>query len=98
MSEDEQAEMATTPGVAGFIRSKKPPADLFHVNRGIPCDYALEQASIVLKCAHRLILSGVLDEDGDSLWAAYYLSGFAKALIDDVGLARDGAQSGPNCW
>ncbi|MNJ31154.1 hypothetical protein D3C76_1636530 [compost metagenome] len=88
MSEDEQAKVGKTPGVAGFISSKKPPMDLFTVAPGIPCGYALEQASIVLKCAHKLILSGVLEEDGDCLWAAYYLSGFAKALIDDVELGR----------
>ncbi|HWD30262.1 hypothetical protein D3C77_481690 [compost metagenome] len=77
----------TTVGVAGFINGTQPPVELFRINAGIPCDYALEQASLVLKCVHTLILSGVLDEDGELMWAAYYLSGFAKAIIDDVVLA-----------
>ncbi|MGH8483974.1 MAG: DUF3077 domain-containing protein [Pseudomonas sp.] len=69
-----------------FIRSEKTPMGLFRIAPGVPCDYALEQASTVMGCVHKLIQAGLLDEDGEMMWAAFYLSEFAKAIIDDVGL------------
>lgn len=78
-----------TVGVASFIRSQDPPVDLFRISPGVPCDYALEEASTLLGCVHKLILIGVTDKDEDTILAAYYLSGFAKAIIDDVGLAMN---------
>ncbi|MNF10694.1 hypothetical protein D3C80_2117170 [compost metagenome] len=59
---------------------------LFRIAPGVPCDYALEQASTVMGCVHKLIEAGLLDEDGEMMWAAYFLNEFAKAIIDDVGL------------
>ncbi|CAI8738162.1 DUF3077 domain-containing protein [Pseudomonas donghuensis] len=86
MNSDAQVENGETLGATGFIRSQHLPTDLFRVSPGIPCDYALEQASTVLGCVHKLILTSVMEEDDATLWAAYYLSGFAKAIIDDVDL------------
>lgn len=86
MSNGPQAGTGETIGAATFIRSQNPPTELFRIVPGIPCDYALEQASIMLGCVHKLILKGVMDDDGAAVWAAYYLSGFAKALIDDAEL------------
>ncbi|MGH8466440.1 MAG: DUF3077 domain-containing protein, partial [Pseudomonas sp.] len=63
----------------------------FRISPGIPGDYALEQASTVLGCALKLILTGVMDKDDDTVWAAYYLGEFAKALIDDVALGMSKA-------
>lgn len=79
-----------TVGIATFISSQQPPIDLFQIAPGVPCGYALEQASTLLGCVHKLIMAGVMDEDDSTVWAAYYLSGFAKAIIDDVhmGLRR----------
>jgi len=82
---------AETAGVVSFIRGERSPMDLFRVAPGIPSDYALEQASTVLGCVHKLILTGVLDKDDDTVWAAYYLSEFAKALVDDVALGMSKA-------
>ena len=86
MNKDSQAALGETAGVASFIKSQHPPVDLFRISPGVPCDYALEQASTMLGCVHSLILTGVVEEDSAAIWAAYYLSGFAKAIIDDVGL------------
>lgn len=81
-------ESAKTAGVSTFITTEDPPMDLFRINPGVPCDYALEQVSTLLGCVHKLIEAGVVDGDGDMIWSAYYLSGFAKAIIQDVELGR----------
>lgn len=79
-------ETGETVGVVNFICSEQVPMGLFRISPGVPCDYALEQASTVLGCVHKLIQAGLLDEDGEMMWAAYFLSDFAKALVDDAGL------------
>ncbi|MDD1975596.1 DUF3077 domain-containing protein [Pseudomonas tussilaginis] len=87
MSTNSSAKTDETVGIASFIQSQEPAIDLFRISPGVPCDYALEEASTLLGCVHKLILIGVTDKDEDTILAAYYLSGFAKAIIDDVGLA-----------
>ncbi|MFQ6575016.1 DUF3077 domain-containing protein [Pseudomonas sp. UM16] len=79
-------ETGETVGAVNFIRSEQSPMGLFRIASGVPCDYALEQASTVLGCVHKLIQAGLVDEDGDMIWAAFYLSEFAKAIVDDVNL------------
>ncbi|MEN5199746.1 DUF3077 domain-containing protein [Pseudomonas wadenswilerensis] len=88
MNEDSCDE---TVGVTSFISSQQLPMGLFRITPGVPCDYALEQASTLLGCVHKLTRAGVMDEDGDMMWAAFYLSGFAKAIVDDVGLGMNRA-------
>lgn len=69
---------------------------LFSVNPGIPLDEALEQASNLLECVERLTL--VIGSDSASVphgidaFAAYYLAGVAKALVDACasGVVRSG--------
>lgn len=85
------AQSGETLGAVSFIRSEHAPIDLFRISPGIPCNYALEQASTILGCSLKLILTGVMDKDDDTVWAAYYLSEFAKALIDDVALGMSKA-------
>ena len=82
------SESAKTAGVASFITTEDPPMDLFRINPGVPCDYALEQISTLLGCVKKLLHAGIVDGDGDMLCAAYYLSEFAKAIIDDVEVGR----------
>ena len=82
------SESAKTAGVSTFITTEDPPMDLFRINPGVPCDYALEQISTLLGCVHKLIEAGAVDNDGDMIWSAYYLSGLAKAIIKDVELGR----------
>ena len=82
------SEKARTPGITTFITTENPPMDLFRIAPGVPCDYALEQVSTLLGCVHTLVHAGTVDNDGDMLWSAYYLSAFAKAIIDDVEAGR----------
>ncbi|AIL59852.1 DUF3077 domain-containing protein [Pseudomonas alkylphenolica] len=84
-------ETGKTVGVVDFIRSEQSPTGLFRIAPGVPCDYALEQASTVLGCVHKLIQAGLLDEDGEMMWAAYFLCEFAKSIVDDVGLGMQKA-------
>ncbi len=88
MSALPETENATTVGVASFITTQSPSMDLFRISPDVPCDYALEQASTLLGCVHKLVLAGAVDEDGDMIWAAYYLSGFAKAILADVEVGK----------
>jgi hypothetical protein len=82
------SDPAKTAGVTTFITTEDPPMDLFRINPGVPCDYALEQVSTLLGCVHKLIEAGAVDNDGEMIWSAYYLSGFAKAIIQDVEVGR----------
>ena len=63
---------------------------LFRVEPGISSDYALEQASVLMGCVRELTFIGVMDNEGELVWAAHYLSSMAKALIDDVEMGSRG--------
>ncbi|MFF5867923.1 DUF3077 domain-containing protein [Pseudomonas sp. NPDC012596] len=74
-----------TPGVATVRVSESIP-ELMRVLPGIPVTLALEQASIIQDCVRHLTLESALAEQGGGklMWAAHYLSGMAKALLDDA--------------
>ncbi|MFK0313461.1 DUF3077 domain-containing protein [Pseudomonas sp. NPDC090233] len=74
-----------TPGVATMRVSESIP-ELMRVLPGIPVNVALEQASIIQDCVRHLTLESALAEQGGGnlMWAAHYLSGMAKALMDDA--------------
>lgn len=57
---------------------------LFRVEPGHNAAFALEQSALLMNCVHRLTLHAGLEHDGALIWAAHYLSGMAKALVDDV--------------
>lgn len=84
-----------TAGKTSFIRTENPPMDLFRINPGVPGDYAMEQLSTLTGCVHTLIHAGMVDNDGDMLWSAYFLSAFAKAIADDVEAGRRKAKAAP---
>ena len=48
---------------------------LFRVMTGVPIDYALEQASVLMNCVHRLTFVGVMEKDDTLVWAAHVLAG-----------------------
>ena len=66
-------------GVGGTIADR-----LFKVTPGHDADYALEQATVLLDCVYMLTLDAGVDGNGRTVWAAHYLSGMAKALVEDV--------------
>ncbi|MGH8381802.1 DUF3077 domain-containing protein [Pseudomonas sp.] len=38
----------------------------------------------MMGCAYQLTLQAGLEQDGTSAWAAHYLVGMAKALVEDL--------------
>ncbi|MEG0968894.1 MAG: DUF3077 domain-containing protein [Pseudomonas sp.] len=57
---------------------------LFRVEPGHGAAFVLEQVSVMMGCAHHLTLQAGLEHDGTSAWAAHYLVGMAKALVEDL--------------
>lgn len=57
---------------------------LFRVQPGHSADFALEQAAMLMSCVYRLTQQAGLQQDGSLIWAAHYLSGMSKALVEDV--------------
>ena len=76
----------TTPGQPTFCQGEAQDQPLFCIEAGIPCQLAREQVSELLGCVCDLTLSGIMEEKPQWPWAAYYLSTFAKALLDDAEL------------
>ncbi|WP_296265880.1 DUF3077 domain-containing protein [Pseudomonas sp. UBA6562] len=75
-----------TPGIAKCSEGQQSP-DLFRVAQGIPLDYALEQACVMIGCVQRLTYVGVMEKDETLVWAAHLLSGMGQALVADVRIA-----------
>ncbi|MBA1200665.1 DUF3077 domain-containing protein [Pseudomonas capeferrum] len=61
---------------------------LFRVVPGHDLDYVLEQSLLMMGCVYKLTREASLAPDDTLVLAAYYLSGMAKALIEDMALAR----------
>ena len=75
----------TTTGTATFGHPIDTTEPLFRTNAAIPCEEALSHASVLMDCINRLTLIGGADDDsGAVVWAAHYLGGEVKAIIDDV--------------
>lgn len=74
-------------GVGGKIADR-----LFKVTPGHDAVYALEQASVLLDCVYSMTLDAAVEENGRTVWAAHFLSGMAKALVEDI---THGLMTGP---
>lgn len=74
-------------GVGGKIADR-----LFKVTPGHDAEYALEQASVLLDCVYKMTLEAGVEGNGQYIWGVHYLSGIAKALIEDV---AHGMMTGP---
>ncbi|MCP5688623.1 DUF3077 domain-containing protein, partial [Klebsiella pneumoniae] len=72
-----------------FLEVGNPPVDLLRVQPGIPVDDAYEQVSILLGYIKHLVREGDMEDDHKLLGAADYLSAFAKAIMDDIEIARN---------
>ncbi|WP_422418632.1 DUF3077 domain-containing protein [Pseudomonas sp. GZD-222] len=66
-------------GIGGRIEDR-----LFRTTAGHDAQYALEQSSILMSCVYKITLQAGLDQDDTLAWVAHYLSGMAKALVEDV--------------
>ena len=71
----------TTAGKETFL-------ELFRIQPGIPFDRAFDELSVLLGCIRHLTFEAEMEKDAIVLSAAHYLSAFAKALINDMELAR----------
>ncbi|CAG8863560.1 hypothetical protein PS627_00498 [Pseudomonas fluorescens] len=47
---------------------------------------------MLLNCVYQMTLEAGVEHNGDRVWGAHYLSGMAKALVEDV---AHGMMSGP---
>lgn len=93
MTKDKEA-LATTHGIAGFGDSGdiNNPEPLFRVVAGHAVDYALEQSTTLISCAHMLsdlAINQDLKNAPTLMTAMHYLSGMAKALSQEVSLAAE---------
>lgn len=76
----------TTAGKTKFYQGEGMTAPLFCIEPGIPCQYAREQASELMGYVRDLTITGVMEDKPQLIWASYYLSALAKALLDDAEL------------
>ncbi|MNM95197.1 hypothetical protein D3C81_1076290 [compost metagenome] len=79
----------TTVGIETFLEVGDPPVGLLRVQPGIPIDDAYDQVSVLLGYIKHLIREGDAEDDHKMLGAADYLSALAKALMNDVEMARN---------
>ncbi|WP_442112129.1 DUF3077 domain-containing protein [Pseudomonas sp. NUPR-001] len=57
---------------------------LFRVEPGHSAAFVLEQATLLMGCAQQLTLDASIEQEGASSWAAHFLIGMAKALVEDL--------------
>ncbi|HKS14913.1 MAG TPA: DUF3077 domain-containing protein [Pseudomonas sp.] len=62
--------------------------ELYRIQPGIPFDRAFDELSMLVGCIRHLTCEAEMEKDAVSLSAARYLSAFAKALINDMEIAR----------
>jgi len=79
----------TTAGVETFLEVGNPSVALLRVQPGIPLDDAYEQVSILLGYIKHLVREGDMEDDHKLLGAADYLSALAKALMNDIEMAKN---------
>ncbi|MEN8640761.1 DUF3077 domain-containing protein [Pseudomonas sichuanensis] len=77
-----------TAGEERFFEVGNPPINLLRVMPGVPEDLVFEQISILLGYIRHLVREGDMTDDHKLLGAADYLSALARALIDDLEIAR----------
>ncbi|MGY3296711.1 hypothetical protein ACVWY1_001132 [Pseudomonas sp. TE6288] len=80
----------TTVSKTKFYQGESQTEPLFCIEPGIPCQHARDQASELMGCVRDLTITGIMEEKPQLLWASYYLSALAKALMDDaeLGMSR----------
>lgn len=85
----DKAKPVTTAGVETFLDVGNPPLDLLRLQPGIPIDDAYEQVSILLGYIKHLVREGDMEDDHKLLGAADYLNALAKALMNDIEIAKN---------
>ncbi|QHG68079.1 DUF3077 domain-containing protein [Pseudomonas putida] len=83
------ANTLVTAGVETFLEAGNPTVDLLRVQPGIPIDHAYEHVSVLLGYIKHLVREGDMEDDHKLLGAADYLLALAKALMNDIEIAKN---------
>ena len=86
---NESPKPITTAGLETFLEVGDPPVGLLRVQPGIAIDDAYEQVSVLLSYIKHLPREGDMEDDHKLLGAADYLTAMAKALMNDIELAKN---------
>ncbi|MCG3643126.1 DUF3077 domain-containing protein [Pseudomonas putida] len=78
----------TTAGVETFLAAGNPSLNLLRVEPGVPIDAAYEHVSILMGYIKHLVREGDMEDDHKFLGAADYLCDMAKALMNDIEIAK----------
>ena len=81
-----------TAGMETFLEAGNAAVDLLRVQPGIPIDHAYEHVSILLGYIKHLVREGDMEDDHKLLGASDYLLALAKALMNDIELAKEKAR------
>ncbi|MNJ35662.1 hypothetical protein D3C77_304140 [compost metagenome] len=85
---DKNLELNTTGvGTFGEGHSGTSTDRLFRVEPGHSAEFVLEQAAVLIGCVNKLSHHLQFEQDEAMRCAVHYLSGMAKALIEDLGHA-----------
>jgi len=71
-------------GVFGEGASGNAAEQLFRVEPGHSAEFVLEQATLLMSCVNKLTQHMLFEQDESMICAAHYLSGMAKALVQDL--------------
>ncbi|PSS56509.1 DUF3077 domain-containing protein [Pseudomonas sp. BBP2017] len=71
-------------GVFGEGASGTAADRLFRVVPGHNADFVLEQAALLMNCVSKLTQHVLFEQDEAMICAAHYLSGMAKAMVEDL--------------
>ncbi|MGE7991001.1 DUF3077 domain-containing protein [Pseudomonas sp. NPDC089554] len=86
---NDETKTGVTIGVETFCETGEASTHLFRITPGVPFDDAYEQVSVLLGYIKHLVREGDMENDHKLLGAADYLSAFAKAIMDDIEIARN---------
>lgn len=82
-----------TAGIETFLEAGNPTLDLLRVQPGVqpgvPVDDAYEHVSVLLGYCKHLVREGDMEDDHKMLGAADYLLAMAKALMNDIEIAKN---------
>lgn len=82
------SDTVTTVGIETFLPAGSPSLNLLRVQPGVPVDAAYEHVSILMGYIKHLVREGDMEDDHKFLGAADYLCDMAKALMNDIEIAK----------
>lgn len=78
-----------TAGTVTFLQAGNSSHNLFGVQPGVPVEGAYEHVTVLLGYITHLVREGDMEDDHKLLGAADYLLAMAKALMNDIELAKN---------